>query len=68
VPTSAALRFLTAQVEHNNFYTDEPVGKDAEVMKFLRSKIKHVIYIVKENRTFDQMLGDLTTAQRPIPR
>jgi Phosphoesterase family len=67
VPTSAALRFLTAQVEHNNFYTDEPVGKDAEVMKFLRSKIKHVIYIVKENRTFDQMLGDLTNGAKTDP-
>jgi YVTN family beta-propeller protein len=59
VPTSAALRVLTAQVERNNFYTDQPVGKDAVVMDFLRHKIKHVIYIVKENRTFDQILGDL---------
>jgi hypothetical protein len=28
-------------------------------MRFLHRKIKHVIYIIKENRTFDQMLGDL---------
>ena len=28
-------------------------------MDFLRSQIKHVIYIVKENRTYDQVLGDL---------
>ncbi len=28
-------------------------------MKFVRQHIKHVIYIVKENRTFDQILGDL---------
>ena len=28
-------------------------------MRFLRQHIKHVIYIVKENRTFDQILGDL---------
>ena len=67
VPTPAALRVLTAQVEHNNFYTDEPKGKDAEVMKFLRSKIKHVIYIVKENRTFDQILGDLTNGAKTDP-
>jgi len=26
---------------------------------FLRAHIKHVIYIVKENRTYDQVLGDL---------
>jgi hypothetical protein len=59
VPTSAALRVLTEQVEQNNFYTDEPVGKGAAVINFLRGKIKHIIYIVKENRTFDQILGDL---------
>jgi len=28
-------------------------------MRFLRNRIKHVIYVVKENRTFDQILGDL---------
>jgi Phosphoesterase family len=28
-------------------------------MQFLRNHIKHVIYVVKENRTFDQILGDL---------
>jgi len=28
-------------------------------MRFLRERIKHVIYVVKENRTFDQILGDL---------
>jgi hypothetical protein len=59
VPTSGALRVLTAQVAMNNFYTEEPVGKDEAVMNFVRGKIKHVIYIVKENRTFDQILGDL---------
>src|SRR6202043_1129411 len=37
----------------------EPVEDDAEVMRFLRKRINHVIYIVKENRTFDQILGDL---------
>jgi hypothetical protein len=28
-------------------------------MAFLRAHIRHVIYIVKENRTYDQVLGDL---------
>ena len=28
-------------------------------MAFLRPHIRHVIYIVKENRTYDQVLGDL---------
>jgi phosphoesterase family protein len=29
-------------------------------MQFLRQHIRHVIYIVKENRTYDQVLGDLS--------
>ena len=28
-------------------------------LEVLRSKIHHVIYIIKENRTYDQVLGDL---------
>ena len=28
-------------------------------MTFLRQHIKHVIYLEKENRTYDQILGDL---------
>ncbi len=48
---------LTAQVAENNFYTGNPESE--HVMKFLQKRIKHVIYIVKENRTFDQILGDL---------
>ena len=29
------------------------------MMAFLRKRIKHVIYVVKENRTYDQVHGDL---------
>ena len=36
-------------------------------MKFLHEKIKHVIYIVKENRTFDQILGDLGNGSNGDP-
>jgi phospholipase C len=28
-------------------------------MNSLRNKIEHIIYIVKENKTYDQVLGDL---------
>jgi YVTN family beta-propeller protein len=48
---------LTAQVAENNFYVGDLEGE--RVMRFLQKRIKHVIYIVKENRTFDQVLGDL---------
>ena len=36
-------------------------------MQFLRKRIKHVIYVVKENRTFDQILGDLTNGANGDP-
>jgi hypothetical protein len=60
VPGSADLHKLTRQVALNNFYKGEPVGSDRKVVRFLREKIQHIIYIVKENRTYDQILGDLT--------
>jgi hypothetical protein len=36
-------------------------------MRFLHDHIQHVIYIVKENRTFDQVLGDLTNGANADP-
>ena len=50
---------LTQQVAQNNGYTTQINVQDQQVMGFLNSHIKHIIYIVKENRTFDQVLGDL---------
>ena len=31
-----------------------------------QGRIKHVIYIIKENRTYDQILGDLTQNGKPV--
>lgn len=60
VPTAGDLARLTHQVTRNNFYNVAlEKRKQGQVMGFLHEKIKHVIYIVKENRTFDQILGDL---------
>jgi DNA-binding beta-propeller fold protein YncE len=59
VPSWAELALLTGRVAENNFYTAGSDRNDRAVMEFLRRHIKHVIYIVKENRTFDQILGDL---------
>jgi Phosphoesterase family len=67
VPTSEDLRDLTDRVAKNNFYAAETHEEDARVMSFLRTRIKHVIYIVKENRTFDQVLGDLTNGANGDP-
>jgi len=56
-PAGATLANLTAQVAQNDHFAASTTA-DA-TMAFLKSKIQHVIYIVKENRTFDQILGDL---------
>jgi len=59
-PTPAELAGLTRQVAANVGFTAGPgAAKDAAVMAAIRGRIKHVIYIVKENRTYDQVLGDL---------
>jgi len=50
---------LTRQVAANNTFNFEPGSREAEVMAFLRDRIRHVIYVVRENRTYDQVLGDL---------
>ena len=67
VPDQDDLEDLTSQVAANNGYRHEASEKDEEVMQFLHSKIKHVIYIVKENRTFDQILGDLGNGSNGDP-
>jgi len=59
-PSAAELQQLTEQVASNNHFSKTaPVAPAPPIFSFLRSKIKHVLYIVKENRTYDQVLGDL---------
>jgi DNA-binding beta-propeller fold protein YncE len=47
---------LTDVVEHDNLLHSDPA-----TIQFAGGKnpIKHVIYVIKENRTYDQILGDL---------
>jgi YVTN family beta-propeller protein len=59
VPRGEGLEELTAQVAQNNNYSAQQNVADADMMDFLHGKIQHIIYIVKENRTYDQILGDL---------
>jgi len=59
VPAPGDLSALTSQVASNNRYNVVANSTDASVMAALRERIKHVIYIVKENRSYDQVLGDL---------
>ena len=57
-PTSDYARLTSIVAANNGFATAESTD-DARLMAALRQRIKHVIYIVKENRTYDQVLGDL---------
>jgi YVTN family beta-propeller protein len=59
VPTPTQLATLTARVAANNNFARAANTQVPAMMKFLQGKIKHVIYIIKENRTYDQILGDL---------
>jgi DNA-binding beta-propeller fold protein YncE len=59
-PSGAELGRLTQRVALNNgLIGGEKAEADGATMQFLRAHIHHVIYIVKENRTYDQVLGDL---------
>ncbi|WP_424952865.1 beta-propeller fold lactonase family protein [Deinococcus sp.] len=69
LPADAELRTLTAQVVKNNGF-DETAGRltrtpaDTAPHAVPRrpgdpTPIKHVIYVIKENRTYDQVLGDV---------
>jgi len=51
-----SLANYTKAVMVNSPYRDTKLDTPAPAML---SRIKHVIYIVKENRTYDQMLGDM---------
>jgi len=67
VPDGESLWELTSRVARNNGYFPQTRESDRETMSFLHGKIKHVIYIVKENRTFDQILGDLGNGSNGEP-
>jgi YVTN family beta-propeller protein len=58
-PKLPELEQLTEQVANNNHYQRKVSAKDWQKMAALRHRIKHIIYIIKENRTYDQVLGDL---------
>jgi DNA-binding beta-propeller fold protein YncE len=59
VPSATDLSSLTDLVAQNNGFNLELDQQARSTMQFLREHIKHVVYIIKENRTYDQILGDL---------
>jgi hypothetical protein len=58
-PRSGELARLTQQVAANNNFGRKQGDNSSDTMQFLRNHIQHIIYIIKENRTYDQILGDL---------
>jgi YVTN family beta-propeller protein len=61
VPDKAALDGYTAQVRANRPQPEKEVdtAEAGRIQKEVFPKIKHVLYIIRENRTFDQVFGDL---------
>jgi DNA-binding beta-propeller fold protein YncE len=58
-PNAAQLARLTTQVATNNRFSHTESAADAAVMAAVRRGVRHVIFVIKENRTYDQVLGDL---------
>ncbi|MFZ4507576.1 MAG: hypothetical protein ACOYON_07765 [Fimbriimonas sp.] len=75
VPSGAALDLMTKRVRELSPYRDGVVEKPLTAPKPGTnpipsrlgdpSPIKHVLYIIKENRTYDQMFGDLKKNGKP---
>jgi len=56
---TATLATYSAQVMRNNLIEESQPRIDFRNSRHNSSPIHHVIYIIKENRTYDQLLGDL---------
>ncbi|MHB1665359.1 MAG: YncE family protein, partial [bacterium] len=56
------LKFWTKVVLHNDLFSllqrEKRKFADEKIDKFLRKHIKHVVFILRENKTFDEDLGD----------
>lgn len=66
-PADSQLALYTHQVYANSPYTDakrdhplRPAGNPIPGARNDSSPIKHVFYIIKENRTYDQVFGDMS--------
>ncbi len=60
LPDAHALAATTLQVAQNIGLPGAAQRATAEAsMGAIRARVKHVIFIIKENRTYDQVLGDL---------
>jgi YVTN family beta-propeller protein len=58
IPTSAEYGQFDKQVADNNGWTTRDLNEYEPLPFQAAQPIKHVIYVIKENRTYDQILGD----------
>jgi DNA-binding beta-propeller fold protein YncE len=58
-PAPAELEALTQRVAQNNRFDLLGGGNTDPVISEVRKRVQHIIYVIKENRTYDQVLGDL---------
>ncbi len=56
---SADLRQTTERVARNNNWRTAKTTLNPDIAVY-RGKIKHVLYVIKENRTYDEIFGDLS--------
>ncbi|MEA1981230.1 MAG: bifunctional YncE family protein/alkaline phosphatase family protein [candidate division Zixibacteria bacterium] len=76
LPSDQDLAKMTKTVQENNSFVqklvDHQSGKrlrnkvPVPQLKTQKSKFKHVVYIIKENRTYDQVFGDMTQGNGDI--
>lgn len=59
LPTRDELRNYSVQVRQNSPFTNKERMPDAPFALGKNSPIQHVFFIIKENRTYDQVFGDL---------
>ena len=65
-PVGSELSTLTTQVAKNNH--SDRAGTDQALhatLRHVRERVKHIIYVVKENRSYDQVLGNLERGAAP---
>ncbi len=65
IPDDSELAYLSQIVDANNGLENRALNP---TMAYLQKHIKHVIYIVNENRTYDQVLGDLGNGANGDPK
>ncbi len=67
VPDAATLALYTRQVLENTFrevqFFDDGKNPCPPLPGLRKSPIKHIVYITKENRTYDEVLGQIASAK-----